>query len=389
MAWTTKQLMFAFLMLVTGSINTLSTKWADKLKSVGYDGTLRAFNHPFFQACGMFLGEVSCLFVFLLIRYCKKRREEREEIIDDEEDEEKRPKPFNPLIFYPPALCDMCGTSLMYLGLTFTYASSFQMLRGAIIIFTALLSVAFLGRKIKSLMWLAIVLVMVGLVVVGLSDLITGTNASDSKADKKDPNGVITGDLLIVMAQVIVSFQMVWEEKFIYKYHVPALQAVGWEGFFGFITLSILLVPMYYIPAGALSKDPEGRLENAYDAFIQLGNSWQLCLAVCGNIVSIAFFNFAGISVTKELSATHRMVLDSCRTLVIWAVALSLRWQKFYWLQVIGFIFLVIGMGLYNGIFDPLIKKCANRMKGRDSSIQSSGERDGLLDNEQNPQYSK
>jgi hypothetical protein len=37
---------------------------------------------------------------------------------------------FNPLIFFPPAICDMTATSIQYIGLTLTYASSFQMLRG-------------------------------------------------------------------------------------------------------------------------------------------------------------------------------------------------------------------------------------------------------------------
>lgn len=37
---------------------------------------------------------------------------------------------WNPLIFLPPALCDMTATSIMYVGLNLTYASSFQMLRG-------------------------------------------------------------------------------------------------------------------------------------------------------------------------------------------------------------------------------------------------------------------
>lgn len=37
---------------------------------------------------------------------------------------------FPPLIFYVPAFCDMLATSTMYLGLTLTFASSFQMLRG-------------------------------------------------------------------------------------------------------------------------------------------------------------------------------------------------------------------------------------------------------------------
>lgn len=39
-----------------------------------------------------------------------------------------------------------------------------------------------------------------------------------------------TGDLLIIMAQIIVSIQMVLEEKFIYKHDVHPLRAVGTEG---------------------------------------------------------------------------------------------------------------------------------------------------------------
>lgn len=57
-------------------------------------------------------------------------------------------------------------------------------------------------------------------------------------------------------------------------------------------------------------------------------------LSLSGTVVSIAFFNFAGISVTKELNATTRMVLDSVRVLVIWAVSLAVGWQSFILLQV-------------------------------------------------------
>ena len=53
-----------------------------------------------------------------------------------------------------------------------------------------------------------------------------------------------------------------------------------------------------------------------------------------GNAVSIAFFNFAGISVTKEISGTTRTVLDSVRTFFIWGITLALGWQSFSALQV-------------------------------------------------------
>ena len=60
---------------------------------------------------------------------------------------------------------------------------------------------------------------------------------------------------------------------------------------------------------------------------------------------------------TKEMSATTRMVLDSVRTLVIWGVSLGVGWQHFQFLQLLGFLILVTGMCVYN---DLLIGKCKN-----------------------------
>jgi len=37
---------------------------------------------------------------------------------------------------------------------------------------------------------------------------------------------------------------MVYEERFVANYNIPPLQVVGWEGIFGFCTLSLLLIPV-------------------------------------------------------------------------------------------------------------------------------------------------
>ena len=91
-----------------------------------------------------------------------------------------------------------------------------------------------------------------------------------------------------------------------------------------------------------------------------------LCIILfLGNIISIAFFNFSGISVTKEISATTRMVLDSIRTFVIWMVTLGIGWQAFQWMQIIGFLLLLCGMCLYNEvIIVPLIRFIKQRWQG-------------------------
>lgn len=146
-------------------------------------------------------------------------------------------------------------------------------------------------------------------------------------------------------------------------------------GLFGFVILSLLLVPMYYIPAGSFSGNPRGMLEDALDAFCQVGRQPLIALALLGNISSIAFFNFAGISVTKEMSATTRMVLDSLRTVVIWALSLALGWEAFHPLQILGFLILLMGTALYNGLHRPLLARLA-----RSQSPAEEGERERLLD---------
>lgn len=346
MAWTRYQFLLAGLMVFTGSINTLTTKWADEIKSVGKGGgDPRPFEHPFFQACCMFLGEILCLVTFKVLYYMFSKRNDGSENVHELT---KGNRDFNPFLLFFPAMCDMTATSIMYIGLNLTYASSFQMLRGSVIIFVGLLSVGFLQRVLKKLEWTGMVLVIIGLATVGAADFLTpDTNSGDNH----NSNDIITGDLLIIIAQVIQSLQMVVEEKFVAGQDIPPLQAVGWEGIFGFTVLAALQLPFYFIKAGPpFTNNPTGRLEDPIDAFTQIANNMLLLLPILGTILSIAFFNFAGISVTKELSATTRMVLDSVRTLVIWIFSLWLFGQKFHWLQLIGFVFLIWGMCLYNGI---------------------------------------
>ncbi len=96
------------------------------MTSESTDGKLRGFDHPFLQACGMFLGETMCMLAFFVIRWRRRRNQEP----GAPPDPFTRPRNFSPLVFLPPALCDMTATSIQYIGLTLTYASSFQMLRG-------------------------------------------------------------------------------------------------------------------------------------------------------------------------------------------------------------------------------------------------------------------
>ena len=160
------------------------------IESKNSNGTVEVFNHPFLQATFMFIGESLCMVVFLLTIafkvpmgriqikylnfvmllaliahrininllllifqiYCHKDDFTNKEApkclnAQDEESEitEEKKKGcylsccmsggYSIFIFYFPALCDVTATSIMYIALTLTSASSFQMLRGSIMIF--------------------------------------------------------------------------------------------------------------------------------------------------------------------------------------------------------------------------------------------------------------
>jgi len=247
----------------------------------------------------------------------------------------------------------MCATSLSYVALNLTYASSYQMLRGSVIVFTGLLSIFVLRRRGTVAQWIGMVTVVVGLVLIGVSDLLT---PGGDNPDAPDP---IIGDVIVVASQVIAAVQLVMEEKYVVGRKVHPLATVGWEGWFGFFILGFLLIPMYFIPVGPIFSDSPGyRLEDAPDGIVQMVNNPMIAMWMLVNVISIAFFNFSGVSVTKELNATTRMVLDSLRTFVIWGFSLCIGWQSFQWLQLVGFAVMFIGTCIYNDLLIfPLLRK--------------------------------
>ena len=374
---TTFALGLALGMLITGSINTISTKLADLQSAPGADGSpVHPFNHPFFQAALMFLGESLCLLVFNARRTFFPKRDPaaaadaNTPLLDGTAaPNEPRRRPlrgkkrkhgggdgsasWSAVIFLLPACCDMTGTSLMYVGLNLTSASVFQMLRGSVVLFTGAFSVIFLGRRLFKFHWFGMFLVLVGAAVVGVASVVDPGPGGNAKA----ASNPFLGNVLIVAAQVITAVQMVVEEKLINGKNIPALQAVGWEGVWGFSVLSCVLVGMYYAPAvpafasGGSSNYTSKHFEDTPDALIQMSNNGALFAACAGNVLSIAFFNFFGLSVTKHMSATHRMVLDSLRTIIIWVVSLLAFGEAFSWLQLVGFVILLLGTFIYNEIF--------------------------------------
>ena len=313
----------------------------------------------------MFFGEAVCLIVFHCI-YCYYKVAKKNTIRFGSQK-------FSPFIFFFPACCDAVATSLVYVGLNITYASSFQLLHPIVIIFTSLLSVAFLGSTLYFYHWLGMFMVFIGSVAIGLGDILGETAAGD-------PWSVLTGDLLITIAQLVNAIQMVVEERYVKGYNIPSLQAVGWEGVFGVIIIIILLIPMYFIPwhlpSGPDFWQEHIRFEDPIDAFHQIFYFPVLTITFVGYIISISFFNLTGLSVTREASATTRVVLDNIRIVFVWVFGLSVKWQQFNFYQPIGCLLVIIGTFIYcNVVLAPCIRTlyiyCTTKLKNKETNRSS------------------
>lgn len=87
-------------------------------------------------------------------------------------------------------------------------------------------------------------------------------------------------------------------------------------------------------------------------------------LCVLG-VITIAVFNVCGVNVTKHISALTRSIADVSRTLLVWIISIIItvtagkhhdnwKWENLKTgaiiFEVIGFIILVGGNFVYNGI---------------------------------------
>ncbi|KAM6500852.1 hypothetical protein JOM56_003866 [Amanita muscaria] len=358
-------------MILTGSSNSIWGKWQDMqcVENCSDPDPLKhvLYEQPVWQTLQMFLGEMLCFIPVIYTWFKASRQSSLRLPLDSDSSPDAPVKPYarelagsKILLLWIPALCDLIGTTLMNVGLLYTPVSIYQMTRGALVLFVGILSVIFLRRHLWSYQWLSLLIVMGGVSLVGYSGslikdavkevvgfLQTGTvqgNGAEPEITK-----VVVGVFFILFAQIFTATQFVVEEKIMSRYSVAPLVAVGWEGFFGALSV-LLLMPVLSIPSITV-QSPFFDLPRGWRQMIDTPSVLWSGIAIA---FSIALFNYFGLSVTRHVSATARSLTDTCRTLSIWLISLALGWEKLMFpisvLQVLGFSLLVYGTFLFNDL---------------------------------------
>ncbi|PHH67899.1 hypothetical protein CDD82_1016 [Ophiocordyceps australis] len=340
------------------------------VRNCGQDNAVR-FEQPVLQTAQMFVGEMGCWLVIGIVSLHRRLKSHSTSgyqpvasdanaplttsINDQAKHADSMLSGFRVVLLALPAICDICGTTLMNAGLLFVAASIFQMTRGALVLFVGLFSVLFLHRHLRLFQWLSLIGVVLGVAVVGLAGAIwpdqqQAFSITGSEPVLSDAARVFIGVLLIAGAQIFTATQFVLEEWLLEKSSIQPIKVVGWEGLFGFLVTLVIMIIMHLL----VGRTDAGRYGyfDIREGFRQMMLTPILISSIL-TMISIGGFNYFGLSVTRSVSATSRSTIDTCRTLFIWIVSLGLGWESFKGLQIVGFAMLVYSTFVFNGIVQP------------------------------------
>lgn len=262
------------------------------------------------------------------------------------------------------------------------------MMRGFIVIITALFSMAFLGKKQYCHHWTALITIVFGVLVVGASAVLFDKKKDDKNEGEEGSQTTALGIILILAAQCFTGLQFIAEEKILSGYYLDPLLVVGLEGFWGCCYYAILL-PIFQQINCENSLCHGGKLEDTSLVWIQMKEKPELIGMAIGIIFSIGSFNACGVAVTKFASAAQRSTIDTCRTLLIWIIFLGLPndlgGEDFIWEQIIGFVLLVGGTLVYNEIVTLPCTILNQNTKA--NLIKKQGKLETFRQDGQNPDY--
>jgi len=365
--------------LLSGTFSAISNKVLYNWDTQGLDHEVGPFKKPYFMTLMMFVGEAMCLFYKLVYDWQTSRN--KRAVINSQtamngsdtltngdspksglsapllanstgrmsvsSDPANRP---HLGVFVILTLFDLSASTLNGVGLIWVTASANQMLRGSMIFFTGVFSVLIFRRNLKRMQWVGIGIVMLGLVLVGAAGMLRPQDPGAASA-----SNVFVGILLVLSGSALNSLQNVFEEKLLKGASVDPLEIVGWEGCIGSLLCIFVMLPIVQ----AIPGSDQGSVENSQDTLMMLTGNARMTVVVLGYSVALALMNFYSQVVTKVMTAVHRMLISTCRVVLVWLVDLVIYYgipggqpygeflDVYSLLQFLGFLFLVGGTAVY------------------------------------------
>jgi drug/metabolite transporter (DMT)-like permease len=329
---------------ISGAVYTVAIDIMYHTPVIGLHNYLMNFRKPLFQVWGMFLG-MSCLFfVSQYIHTCNCRPYVVGETI-------RGWGLFR--MTSVPAMCDLtaaflCNTALLHLN-----PSIWQMLRGVILLFTALLGMVYRHKRLQAFEWIGIIVTLVGGFIVGLSAVLDDIWAGvEIRGSSPLMQAIAIG--LVLIADAVQALQCLVEEEMMHDCEATGAEVVGFEGFWGLSLSTFVIMPLSnIIPSNA----GEGIYENSIESFVMLARSPQVVIVFAIYVLAVAVYNQAGMIVTAWSGAVYRTLFEALRSAAVWVLSVCVHyiWPESGAGEPIGFICLLEGGGFVTMLTGTLI----------------------------------
>ena len=245
-----------------------------------------------------------------------------------------------------PSLTDMISTVLSTFGLPLISLSLAFIFKGARVVFSALLTVFFLRRKLYGYHWLSVCMCVLGL----------GIGASSQLLSEPSSFG---GVVLVLGSEVFKSLRVILEERLMKSKSFEPTFLVGVEGLYGTFIFGVALIVVWL----GVSGDDHGSFENLEDTFHRISESRTLLALLLIFPVVTCITSIASAVVTKNLSAVHNGFISVARVGILWIFELIMYysltgspigkqlgepWNEYSWLKLIGFIVVFVSTLIYD-----------------------------------------
>jgi len=364
--------------LIAGTGCTIASKALFQVYAVGSDGEVQQFKPPLFQTWVMFVGMAFALPAHFANEWYRRRTATQEELKAIEAEPKVTAQTY--ALLAVPSVFDLIATCLMVLGLLYTNASIWMLLRGGGIVFVALMKHFVLHDKLVTSMWAGVGIIALGVCFVGSASMIGASSEDSAEGDESTSNAVF-GVLITLAGTFVQSVQYVYEETVMSgDVAAPPWLLIGMAGVTGTLLSTVILYPLVWLLPG----DDNGSYEDPINTFTMLSNSpaaSALALTFC---VLVFILNSFSVLVTYMMSSVWHAILDNFRPVTIWIVQLSIyytfshgqygeAWTDGSYLQLAGMALLLVGTAVYNGsIALPCIAAKGSSLLGTSSPMATT-----------------
>lgn len=240
------------------------------------------------------------------------------------------------------------------IGLFFLPASIVTIISGSKVMFSIIFARIFLKKEIKKKDILTIVIMLTGLGFVGFSGYVT--SKSSNNVSNLTVKSLTIGIPFILTSNLFSSLLYVTFEKALKKKKTDPLRFCSMSGLYGMMTNFTVILVASFVPC--FSEDMcriGGSLEDPMQAMNEIFENPKRQLYLGMYTVVITFYIFTLMYIAKNIGSVYLTVMKNTYCISIWITSVllgleGLELESFIY-EFLGFLFIVFGTLMYNGMF--------------------------------------